>query len=81
MARIKIKDIPEDQKISVEDMQAIRGGGRIELSSAAINNYVAQNPGTLGGIAPLPFPIEAIQNPGVISGIAPLPFPHTAVNR
>jgi len=74
MSRIKITDLKENQEISEGDMRMIRGG-RNELNESAVNNMYIQNPGTLVGTVPLPFPHTIVQNPGDLAGIAPLPFP------
>ena len=55
MARVKITDLPIDQKISKEELKNVRGGGKvaIRVSTQAI---MTAGPPAGGGPVPMPYP-------------------------
>ena len=71
MARIKIKDLPKDMKISRQDLQSIRGGNMLTpWSSGMVSAFpdVCFTPG-MDGITPVPYPNMADETDGTDKGV------------
>ena len=56
MARVKITDLPIDQKISKEELKNVRGGGKVVMGVSTPPTLLAADPPAGGFTPPIPYP-------------------------